>query len=84
MAMKSLAGILVFILAMPFLATASPLGLAGTYNEFVFGDIDLRRTDSFGGVAAGGNAHFEQRFSGQQSVPAAGNRRPAGGRQPLF
>jgi len=57
--MKSLTGILVFILVVPFLATASPLGLAGAYNEFVFGDIDLRSTDSFGGVAAGGNVYFE-------------------------
>ena len=57
--MKSLTGILVFILVVPFLATASPLGLAGAYNEFVFGDIDLRSTDAFGGVAAGGNVYFE-------------------------
>jgi choice-of-anchor A domain-containing protein len=58
MGMTSLAGI-VAILAIPFLAVASPLGLAGSYNEFVLGNIDLRRTDSFGGVAAGGDVYFE-------------------------
>ena len=54
-----LAGFFVFLLIFPSLTLASPLGVAGTYNEFVFGDIHLENTDSFGAVAAGGNAYLE-------------------------
>ena len=59
MRLKLLTGLIVLILAMPSLAPASPLGIAGTYNEFILGDIDLKRSDSFGGVAAGGNIYLE-------------------------
>lgn len=45
------------LLAAP--AAASPLGIAGGYNEFILTDIDLSDTDSFGGVAAGGNVTFK-------------------------
>ena len=54
--------VLIFIvsfLAAASPAAASPLGIAGDYNEFVFGSIDLQYTDSFGGVAAGGDATFK-------------------------
>ena len=56
--MKSLAVLIIFSLAIPSLALASPLGIAGDYNEFIFGNINLKRTDSFGAIAAGGNASF--------------------------
>jgi choice-of-anchor A domain-containing protein len=59
MRIKELVVIAVLLWPMPSLTLASPLGIAGTYNEFILGDIDLKRTDSFGGVAAGGDAYLE-------------------------
>jgi choice-of-anchor A domain-containing protein len=39
-------------------ADASPLGVAGDYNEFIFGNIWQWDTDSQGRVAAGGNVRY--------------------------
>jgi choice-of-anchor A domain-containing protein len=39
-------------------ADASPLGVAGDYNEFIFGNIVQWNTDSQGRVAAGGNVVY--------------------------
>ena len=68
MRFKWLSVLIVSLIVVPSIAAASPLGVAGKYNEFVFGDIDLRFTDSFGGVAAGGNATF-QNFSAGSNNP---------------
>lgn len=59
MRVKPFTGLFVLLLLLPTLAAASPLGLAGDYNEFVFGSIDLQYTDSFGGVAAGGDVRLK-------------------------
>jgi choice-of-anchor A domain-containing protein len=42
----------------PFSAGASQLGVAGDYNEFIFGNIWQWNTDSQGRVAAMGNASY--------------------------
>lgn len=59
MRVKWISVLIVSFLVIPSLALASPLGIAGDYNVFIKNDINLKRTDSFGGVAAGGNAYFE-------------------------
>ena len=64
MRVKSLTVLIIFILAIPSLALASPLGIAGNYNIFVKSDINLKLTDSFGGVAAGGNVVLEDFSAG--------------------
>lgn len=60
--MKSLILRTIFLLAccqvLPLCAGASPLGVAGYYNEFIFGDIVQWNTDSEGRVAAGGNVAY--------------------------
>lgn len=50
--------LLLCLSAFPFSAVASPLGAAGDYNEFIFGNIVQWNTDSQGRVAAGGNVVY--------------------------
>ena len=73
MRLKWISVFIVSLLAVPSLVFASPLGIAGGYNEFIFGNIDLQFTDSFGGVAAGGDANFKNVSVGSHnptSLPA--------------
>lgn len=50
---------LAFLLLLPASLQATPLGVAGDYNVFIFGDVNQRYTDTQGGVAVGGNASYE-------------------------
>lgn len=50
--------VLLGLLAAAISASASPLGTAGYYNEFIFGDIYQSGTDSQGRVAAGGSVDY--------------------------
>src|SRR5687768_746905 len=60
--MKKLTGLILILLPLVLLgqrcAQAGPLGVAGDYNVFVFGNIEQWGTDVEGRVAAGGIAAF--------------------------
>ena len=56
--------LLLCILAFPLAAQASPLGLAGEYNVFMFDDIVQYGTDVEGRVAAGGDVTYGKANNG--------------------
>lgn len=55
-------------LFLPGAASAGPLGIAGGYGEFVFGDLTRQNTGGGGSIAAGGEANFNNmRVAGSAS-----------------
>jgi len=56
-------------LLIPFEAGASALGVAGNYNEFIFGNIRQNNTDVMGRVAAGGNVRYRHMSIASQIKP---------------
>lgn len=56
-------------LLIPFIADASPLGVASGFNEFIFGNIRQNNTDSMGRVAAAGNVRYRHVSIASQIKP---------------